>query len=132
LRDLLCDGFQQAVEECLVRHRSILDVLSKLQESSARINRAVSKTVTTCGCLHIHAHRQQVPPDVSSLQEMRRYMETHLEGNLCEHCKEVLEQELGSHLFYLAALCNLLDLNLYDIFVKEHQKISMLGPYSLA
>jgi len=132
LKDLLCDGFQQAVEECLVRHRSILDVLSKLQESSARINRAVSKAVTTCGCLNVHAHRQQIPADVSSLQEMRRYMETHLEGKICEHCQEVLEQELGSHLFYLAALCNLLDINLYDVFVKEHQHLSTLGPYSLA
>lgn len=132
MKDLLCDGFQQAVEGALVRHRSILDVLSKLQESSARINRALTKAVTTCGCLHVHAHRQCFPPDVSSLQEMRRYMETHLEGRLCEHCREVIEQEVGSQLFYLAALCNLLDLNLYDVLLKEHQHISALGPYSLA
>ncbi|HHT27849.1 MAG TPA: DUF1573 domain-containing protein, partial [Firmicutes bacterium] len=38
--------FQEAVNEYLVRHRSILDILSKLQESVARTNRAVAKAVT--------------------------------------------------------------------------------------
>jgi len=127
----LCDGFQQTVAEHLVRHRSILDVLSKLQESNARINRAVAKAVTSCGCLTVEARKQQVPPEVSSYQEAKKYMETHLEGQICEHCKEIVEQELGNQLFFLAALCNLLDINLYDIFLRKDQHLRTLGPYSL-
>lgn len=130
MKDLLCDGFQEAVAESLVRYRSILDVLSKLQEAGARVNRAVAKAITGCGCLSVHAHRQYIPPD-ASLQELKRCMETHLEGRLCEHCREIVEQELGSQLFFLAALCNLLDINMYDVFLKEHQQLNTLGPYSL-
>jgi len=39
---------------------------------------------------------------------------------------------LGNNLFYLAALCNTFDLNLYDILLKEHKKLSALGVYNFA
>ncbi|NPV71739.1 MAG: DUF1573 domain-containing protein [Firmicutes bacterium] len=129
MKDLLCDGFQEAVEEFLVRHRSILDVESKLQEANARINRAIAKAVTSCGCVQIAAGKQRVPVDVS-LQDLKNYMGTHLQGELCEHCKEVVESEIGASLFYLAALCNLLNLNLYDIMLTEHKKVSALGLFN--
>ncbi len=131
MKDLLCDEFQEAVEECLVRHRSVLDVLSKLQEATARTNRAVVKAVTNCGCVKIDAGKQTVPGDIS-LRELPQYMETHLHGNLCEHCKDVMETELGVQLFYLAALCNLLNLNLYDVLLKEHQRITTLGIFNFS
>src|SRR5690606_41105992 len=35
----LADYFQQAVGEYLIRHRSVLDVLSNMQEASARVQR---------------------------------------------------------------------------------------------
>ena len=131
MKDLLCDGFQETVDRYLVRHRSIIDIQSKLEESNARINRAVAKAVTSCGCIRINADKQRVPAEIS-WQEVRNYMDTHVQGDLCEHCKEVLEAEVGAHLFYLAALCNLLDLNLYDILLKEHKKLSALGPFNFA
>ncbi len=62
MKDLLCDGFQDTVDDYLVRHRSILDVMSKLAESNARVNRAVTKAVTTCGCIGIEASKQEVLP----------------------------------------------------------------------
>ncbi len=125
MKDILCDGFQQTVEEYLIRHRSILDILSKMQESDARVNRAISKAVTSCGCIRVSAERQTAPEDIS-LEQFKDHMDTHVSGNLCEHCKEVLESEIGSNLFYMAALCNLLHLNLYDIMLKEHKKLSTL------
>ncbi len=128
MKDLLCDGFQETVNELLVRHRSILDVSSKLQESDARINRAVAKAVTTCGCIAVEAKKQHVPTD-ANFRDLKAFMGTHLNGKLCEHCREILETEIGNHLFYLAAMCNILDLNLYDVLIKEQDRLSALGPY---
>ncbi|MDP2873123.1 MAG: DUF1573 domain-containing protein [Bacillota bacterium] len=130
MKDLFCDGFQDAVEGCLVRHRSIIDVLTKLSESSSRVNRAVAKAVTSCGCVSIEA-RKQVYPDDIALAEMAKHIPTHVCGVLCDQCRETLENELGRNLFYLAALCNLLDLNLYDALIKENERLHSLGVYSI-
>jgi len=131
VKDLLCDEFQQAVGEFLVRHRSVLDVLTKFQESNARVNRAIVKSVTNCGCLRVNAEKQRVPSDIS-LRELKDYMDTHLDGEPCEHCKEIIEAEIGMNLFYLAALCNLMDINMYDALINEHKKITALGLFNLS
>jgi len=131
MKDLLCDQFQETVGEYLIRHRSILDVMAKLQEANARTNRAITKSVTSCGCVQIHAEKQQVPADIS-LQEVKGYMHNHLTGELCEHCREVIEAEIGNNLFYLAAISNSFNLNLYDILLKEHKKLAALGIFNFA
>lgn len=122
--------FQETVERCLVRHRSILDVLSKHQESCARVNRAVTKAVTNCGCLAVHARRQEIPDDAGFV-DLRQFMATHLDGEVCEGCREILEGEIGQHLFYLAALCAVLGLRLEEIRDKERARLDALGPFSL-
>ena len=132
MKDLLCDGFQETVNDYLIRHRSILDVLSKLSETSGRINRAVAKAVTTCGCIRIEAGKQVIPPELGSLESLKEHMKTHVEGKLCDHCREILEDEIGRNLFYLAALCNLLDLNLYDILLKEQERVACLGIFNFS
>lgn len=129
MKDLLCDEFQQAVGRCLVRHRSILDVVAKLQEANARVTRAAFKASTSCGCIRITAEKPEIPSDIS-LDDLKKYMDTHLEGSLCEDCREALETEVGSQLFYLAGLLNLMDLNLFDILIKEHKKMSALGIFN--
>ncbi|GAQ25565.1 MULTISPECIES: hypothetical protein [Tepidanaerobacter] len=131
MKDLDLEEFQNTVTNCLVRHKSIIDVLAKIDETSARVNRAISKSVTSCGCIQINAKKQQIPADIS-LCELASYMETHLDGKLCENCREVIEQEIGNHLFYIAALCNLLDLSLKDILYEENEKLSTLGIYNLS
>lgn len=123
-------NFQKTVSGSLVRHRSILDAMSKFQEASAHVNRAIAKTVTDCGCLKIQAGRQPIPPE-ASLSEIAKYMQTHIEGLLCPNCKEIMEAELGNLLFYLTAICTLLNLDLDKIIAKEDERISMLGVYSL-
>lgn len=125
-----CQTFQATVREHLIRHRSILDCISKLQESSARINRALIKAVTCCGCLEINASRQVFPPDIP-LSEVKNYMDTHLKGSLCPECRDTLETELGMSLFYIAALASLLNLDLGEIMEKECKRISTLGIFSL-
>jgi hypothetical protein len=131
MKDLICDEFQNKVNELLIRHHSILDVLSKLSESSARINRAVTKTVTDCGCLSVEAKKTPIPEEIDSIGEMRKYMDTHLRGELCPNCEEIIMGELGKNLFYLAALCNVLGINLYDVFIYEYKKASALGIFNL-
>jgi len=133
VKDLLWDEFQDAVQQGLVRHRSILDVVSKLQEASVRVSRALVKSVTACGCVKIKAQKNEIPPAGNiSLQDLRSYMDDHLEGELCANCREVVEEEIGRLLFYTAALANLLDLNVYDVLIKENKKLAALGMYHLS
>lgn len=130
MSDLDCAVFQKTVSQCLIRHRSVLDVTSKLQEAVARVNRAIAKSVTTCGCVRVNASRQCCPANIT-FGEIREFMQNHLEGELCETCREVVEAEIGQSLFYLAALCELLNLGLDEIIGQEQGRIATLGPYSL-
>lgn len=126
-----CGNFQDQVAKLLLRHRSILDSLTKFQESNARVNRAIIKSVTTCGCLEISAEKQPFPPD-ASIEECSEHLKTHVSGDLCESCREVLESEIGNHLFYMAALANLLDISIDEAIIKESDKISTLGYFNLS
>lgn len=123
-------SFQEAVSEYLIRHRSILDCISKFQEASARVNRAIIKAVTSCGCVKISASRQRFPSDVS-LADLRKYTTSHLEGTLCPECRDVLETELGRTLFYVAALCDVLGMDMEEIMEVEHRRLATLGVFSL-
>jgi hypothetical protein len=125
-----CNEFQQTVSLSLIRHRSVLDVMTKYQDACARVNRALAKAVTTCGCLEINAAKQELPAD-ASLTEMSEYVKTHLEGHLCPNCAEIIEEEMGKSLFFLAAICTLTGIDLYSVIKRENVRISTLGFYSL-
>lgn len=133
MKDVIFDDFQNSVNESLLRHRSILDIMTKLQESESRINRAIAKTVTNCGCMNIEAKKQDmhINKDDIDLAELKHHLQTHLSGTICDNCRDVLEREIGNHMFYVASLCNLLDLNLYDVLLKEYDRIDTLGQFSL-
>ncbi|RJX25026.1 MAG: DUF1573 domain-containing protein [Dethiobacter sp.] len=123
--------FQDKVSELLLKHRSILDSLSKHTESATRVNRAITKSVTGCGCISINARKQQLPADIS-LEECRKYMDSHIEGSLCENCSEIIDEEIGNQLFYLTALCHLLNFKLEDIFKREYERLNALGFFHLS
>jgi RecJ-like exonuclease len=124
-------SFQDIVSDVLIRHRSILDCLTKYQESTARVNRSVIKAVTDCGCVSINANKKQFPVR-DSLKDCGKYMDSHIKGKMCEHCREVVAEELGKHLFYLAALCNTLDFKLEKLFDNEYERINTLGHFLLS
>lgn len=124
------DTFQDTVNHYLIRHRSILDVQSKLSEAAARVNRAIAKSVTTCGCITVDASRQRFPAELS-MAEVRDLMQTHIHGTLCEKCREVLETEIGAALFYMAAAAGLLGLDLEAVLSKEHTRVATLGIFHL-
>jgi NTP pyrophosphatase (non-canonical NTP hydrolase) len=133
MKDCIFDDFQNSVDESLLRHRSVLDIITKLQESEARVSRAVAKSVTNCGCIEVQAKKQYTTDNIDDLDldTLSASLDTHMHGKLCDNCREVLESELGNNLFYITSLCNLLDLNLYDILLKEYDKISTLGKYTM-
>jgi hypothetical protein len=131
MKDLLCDQFQETVDECLIRHKNILDTVSKLQESVARVNRAVAKAVTDCGCVTVHAERHPIPEGIS-LEQLRTVLDSGVRGQLCDNCREVVEAEVGQTLFYLTGVLNAVDLNLYDCLLKEQKRISALGIFNFS
>lgn len=132
MKDVIFDDYQNAVGESLLRHKSLLDIMTKLQESEARISRSLAKSVTNCGCIELSAGKQPVPENENiDIEDFKELFNTHLKGELCENCRETIERELGNNLFYLTSLCNLLDLNLYDVLLKEYNKINTLGKYSM-
>lgn len=138
MKDVIFDDFQNSVDESLFRHRTILDIMTKLQESEARINRAVAKAASNCGCINIDTKKKKRPDNSNDsddlekdIETIKNYMDSQLKGTLCENCRDIIQDEIGNNLFYLAALCNFLDLNLYDILLKEYDKIGTLGKYTL-
>lgn len=128
-KNIVCEDFQSQVSQFLVRHKSVLDIMSKMHEYNSRINRAVVKSVTNCGCISINASKQEFSGE--SYCDLANKLDNHIRGKLCPSCKEIIDSEIGNYLFYLASLCNSLDLDLMDILSKESDKNNTLGIYSL-
>lgn len=126
-----CREFQDQVSNLLLRHKSILDSITKFQESNARVNRAIVKAVTTCGCLKVAAEKQPLPEE-GTIENYQSTLSTHLEGELCESCREVIINEIGNHFFYMSALANILNIDLNQAIEKESDKISTLGFFNLS
>lgn len=55
MKDIMISQFQYTVGELLVRNKSILDLITKFQDSNGRVNREIVKAVTQCGCVKINA-----------------------------------------------------------------------------
>lgn len=131
MHEKCCFEFQAAVDENLIRHRSIIDIITKYQESAARVNRAVAKAVTECGCIKVTAARPEIPAD-SQYSDIKNYVSSHTSGELCEKCRETVAKELGTSLFYMAALSNLTGLKLHDVMREELKNVTTLGVYHLS
>src|SRR5690554_6874183 len=129
-KDMLVGEFLYAVQETLLRNKSLLDQLTKQQDASGRLSRAVVKAATHCGCIKIQATKQEYPDD-ASYDELKKLVKTHIEGKLCNDCQDAVEKEIGKNLYYLAALCDTLELDLYDILHKELDRTNTLGKFSL-
>lgn len=123
--------FQDQVSELLLRHRSLLDVLSKLQQSSAGVSRSVIKATTECGCIEVNASKQPYSPEMS-LEDAKKELGTHMNGQLCENCMEIVESEIGKHIFYISALANILDIDLEEVVENESKKCATLGLFNMS
>lgn len=130
MSSLNCPEFQQTVANFLLRHQSILDILSKTAESTSRVNRAVTKAVTTCGCLKVTAAKKPFPSEIS-IKDFKELFSSHLDGEVCDSCKEIIIDEIGKALFYYTALCNTLHIDLQEVLEKENSKILTLGHFNM-
>ena len=128
-QDNIISSLQDEVKLSLVRHKSILDIMTKLQEYNSRINRAIAKSVTSCGCIELHAKKQEF--ESTSLEDMVEKVDSHVKGDICPNCKEVLEQEIGAYIYFLTALANTLDFKLSDTIQKELERTKALGVYGM-
>ncbi|MDQ0091791.1 NTP pyrophosphatase (non-canonical NTP hydrolase) [Paenibacillus anaericanus] len=124
-------SFQEQVSELLLRHRSLLDVLSKSGQTNASVVRSVTKAVTECGCIELHATKQDFEPGID-LQQAKDTIRKHVQGELCENCRDAITNELGRNLFYMSALCNLLEINMNEVVEREFKKCSTLGLFNLS
>ncbi|MEW9702668.1 DUF1573 domain-containing protein [Paenibacillus sp. SI8] len=131
MSSLTLKQFQDQVSELLLRHRSLLDVLSKFQQTNAAANRSVVKSITECGCIGLHAAKQAYHSEMT-LNEAKDVLGTHVSGHLCENCAEVVSAELGRNLFYMSALSNILDVNLEQVVENESKKCTTLGLFNMS
>ena len=122
--------FQQQVSELLLRHRSLLDVVTKFSQAGASVNRAVAKSITECGCIELKTQHREFSEEAGFDQALRQAAPDK-QGELCENCLDAIRGEMGKNLFYLSALCNLLDINMEEVVAKEAQKCSTLGFFNL-
>lgn len=125
-----CAEFQDYAANLQFRNKSILDIVTKLGEQNALLNRAVFKSVTHCGCIEINACKQIISNN-KTLEENREDLSSHIDGELCQKCQDKIEEEIGDLLFYLASLCNALDLDLDDIMKHKLDQLKTLGIYNL-
>ena len=125
-----CSEFKKSTAELQLLNKSILDIVTKLDEQTSMLNRAVFKSATHCGCIEIHATKQIYSPH-KSLEENQKELETHIEGELCPKCQDKIVEEMGELLFYLASMCEALNLNLADIMSKKFEHLKTLGLYNL-
>jgi hypothetical protein len=131
MSSLTLKEFQDQVSELLLRHRSLLDVLSKFQQTGAAVNRSVVKSITECGCIEVNAGKQGYTPEMT-LEEAKQVLGTHMAGELCETCRDAIGAEIGRNLFYLSALGNLLKLDLQVTVEDESKKCSTLGLFNFS
>lgn len=66
------------------------------------------------------------------IEEAQHKLGTHVQGHLCENCKEIVSDQLGKNMFYISALCNLLDIKLEDVVERESKKCSTLGFFNMS
>ena len=126
MNDMIFDEYQNCVNDCLIRHNNILDVITKYSETNSKVNRAIAKSITNCGCINIKNIKNgenNINKEISS--------DSKTSCIACDDCREVIEKEIGNNLFYLTSLCNLLGISLYDIIIKEYNKMITLGKFNL-
>ena len=126
------EQFQNFIDDLVLRNKSILDQMTKLQDASARLNRTLSKSATTCGCIKMNIIKQQLDfAHITSSEELKSLLSTHIEGYPCPECNEAIEKEMGRVLFYLAAIANTLCISLSSVLENEKTRTNLLGNYSL-
>lgn len=126
----LLQALQDQISSLLLQHKNLLDIISKYSQASGSVNRVVTKAITECGCLELHSKYPSYKKS-SPASQVEQTSETHIHGELCDNCRDIIISELGKHLFYMSTLCNLLDIELEDVVQHEFSKCQTLGVFNL-
>lgn len=129
MNDMIFDEYQNCVNDSLIRHNNILDIITKYSETNSKVNRAIAKSITNCGCINI----QNISNIKNENNDSNKASSSNNKASCiaCHDCREIIEEEIGNNLFYLTSLCNLLGISLYDIIIKEYDKMITLGKFNL-
>lgn len=126
------EQFQNFIDELTLRNKSILDQMTKLQDASAKLNRAISKSATVCGCVSLNVSKQHFSlMETLTEEDLHTLLSTHVEGHPCQECNELIEKEMGRMLFYVSALANTLGISLSSVLENEKSRTSLLSRYCL-
>lgn len=132
LNNTITEEFQCTVRENDFFNKNILEQLAKLQEVSAKLNKTIIRACTHCGCIEINANNKLYSYDDDINFDMIKLLDPHhISGDLCEDCKDLIEKNIGSCLYYLACISNSFDLNLNEVLLKEMNKINILGKFNI-
>ena len=124
MKKSLTEEFQDTVGELHIWNKSVLDIMTKLQMASAKVNRTAVKAVTSCGCVEIDGRKSTVTFE-------NKKDGSQINGVLCEECRAGVEKEIGENLYYLVSMCNTFGLNIDKIITKELERVRTLGKYNL-
>lgn len=116
MNDMIFDDYQNKVSDCSKKYNNLLDILTKYNESTAKINTSVVNSINKCGCIKLQNIKNN------------KYSSNN---KVCESCREIIENEIGNNLFYLTSLCNIIGINLYDTIIQEYKRLNILGEYNL-
>lgn len=125
------NDFQEQVANLLLRHRSLLDIVSKCDQANSSVHRAVTKAITECGCIEVNGKKQPYTENMT-VDQAHTILDTHVTGDLCDTCTEVISEQLGKNMFYIASLCNVLNINLQEVVEDESKKCATLGIFKMA
>lgn len=123
----LC-SFQEEASALLIRNSNILDILTKIQTSCAKMCRSTVKAATGCGCTEVSA-RKITLSERDFFTGMSK--DSGVKGKLCDDCRSIVQGEIGETLFYIASLCNALNLSMEEIVENERTNLKVLGKYNL-
>ena len=133
IQDIATDTLQFSIEEYQCLNKSILEQMAKLNEYANNLNKSIIKSCIQCGCLKIQTEKScyESTYDKDITTNSTFINDNNCIGTPCKDCAEQFEKNIGGCLYYLASLCNTLDLNLYDIILKELDKINILRKYNI-
>ncbi|MBS7262781.1 MAG: DUF1573 domain-containing protein [Eubacteriales bacterium] len=120
--------FRRTVNGSLAFNKGILDCLTKYQTATAALARVIVKASSLCGCIHIAADQQHLSPG-SGLDDLSELMKTHITGDLCRRCRENVEREIATSLYYLTAIANAFGTDIGQLMESETRRGEMLGKY---
>lgn len=124
-------SLQQKANEYLIVNPAALQIMLQMQLNAARLHQSLLKAANTCGCIKLGTAKMPALPDDADWQTLKSQPTGDDFSSLCPECREELADRLGSLLFYAAALCNTLGIQLGDVCEHEIEKLDLLGYFML-